>query len=178
MARRQSSSVVIKVSMAIAVASFFLPWIRLFPPASKKTRLGNVSISVAKNLQLSGFAIPQAANSEAAKTAVQLAELFQKKSDIRAQLRQAGPKAYAVYLLPLAHILIGFLLLRYYGVHWFVGVLGFTAFIVPPIGLAKISKALVQSQGLATAQYGLWLSLFAYWGLTYAAAAILRQRRP
>ena len=129
-------------------------------------------------MRLSGFQIPQVANSEAAKTAFQLAELFQKKkSDFRDQLRKAGLRTYAVYLIPLIHLLFGVGLLKQFRTRWLVGVVGFIAFILPPIGFWQVAQALVQSKGLAAMDYGLRLSLLAYWGLTYAAAQILRQSR-
>lgn len=194
----------IQTSMAVAAVAFFLPWIQLFPPATKKPKqnpkqkpaatfvfkggmktassefsrgMGSITLSLGKSLRLSGFEIPRAANSQAAKAAVQLAELFNKKSDFRTQLRQAGPRTYAVYLLPLIHIGFGLILLKKNQIHWLVGVVGFMAFLIPPIGFWQATKALAQSNGLATIDYGLRLSLLAYWGLTFAAAGILRQAR-
>lgn len=202
--RPLSPQLLIKASMAAAVIAFFLPWVQLFPPASKKPKqsakqkpeatfifkgrmkstasefsqgVGSISLSLRKSLRMSGFEIPRAANSEAAKAAVQLAELFNKKQDFRTQLRQAGPRAYAVYLLPLVHIGLGLILLKCKQIHWLVGVAGFVAFLIPPIGFWQATKALAQSNGLATIEYGLRLSLLAYWGLTFAAAGILRQAR-
>ena len=163
--------------MAVAAIAFFLPWIQLFPPASKKSRIGSIGISVRKSMRLSGFEIPKAANSEAAKTAVQLAELFNKKSDIRTQLRQAGQRTYAVYLLPFIHFGLGLILLRQKQVHWLVGVAGFTAFLIAPIVFWQAKNTLAQSNSLAAMDYGLRLSLLAYWGLTFAAARILREAR-
>lgn len=190
--------------MAAAAIAFFLPWIQLFPAASKKPPhnarqqpkaspllkgrmktavgefshgMGSVTVSVRKSIRLSGFEIPKAANSDAAKAAVRLAELFNKKSDIRAQLRQAGPRTYAVYLLPFVHFGLGLILLKQKHVHWLVGVAGFIAFLIPPIGFWQVAKALAQSNSLADIDYGLRLSLLAYWALTFAAARILRQAR-
>ena len=174
----EAIKLVILLSMAVAVVSFFLPWVQLFPPSSKKARFTKVTISLNGAVRLSGYQLPRVANSEAAKTAFQLAELFQKKkSDFRDQLRKAGARTYLVYLLPLFHIMLGAVLLKRPGIRWMVGVAGFAAFIIPPIGFWQVSTALAQSKGLVATDYGLRLSLLAYWGLTYAAAHILRRSR-
>ena len=203
----QPVRLIIQASMAVAAVSFFLPWVQLLPPGTKKIPvkpakkekpldpafkgrtksavsdfnrgIASIGISVHKSVQLSGFQIPKVANSEAAKAVFQLAELFQKKkSDFRDQLRQAGPRAYAVYLVPLVHLMFGIILLRQPGIRWLTGVVGFIAFIIPLIGFWQVAKALAQSNGLVATEYGLRLSLLAYLGLTYAAAQILRQSRP
>ncbi len=203
---RLRPELVIKASMAVAVIAFFLPWVQLLPPGTKKIAVKpsqkekasssafkgrtksamrelnhgivSVGISVRKNARLSGFQIPKIANSEAAKTVGQLAELFQKKkSDFREQLRQAGLRTYAVYCVPLMHILFGFILLKQSHIGWLVGIVGFTAFLIPPVAFWQIAQALAQSNGLVAAEYGLRLSLLAYWGLTFAAARILREAR-
>lgn len=204
--RKPPAGAIILASMVVVVASFFLPWVQLLPPGTKKIPIKSaqkerasglpfkdpaksavvefnrgivsIGVSVRKSVRLSGFKIPQAANSDAVKAAGKLAGLFQKKKpDFTEQLRQAGFRAYAVYLLPLIHAMCGVLLFRQTNARWIVGVVGFIAFIIPPIVFWQVSKALAQSNGLAAADYGLRLSLFAYWGLTYAAALMLRRSR-
>ena len=194
-----SPRLLIRASMLLVVAAFFLPWVQVLPGKRARierpgradskpllnpkmrgylkafsTGVKSIELTVRSSARLSGYAIPQAANSEASKAAVQLAEAFQGKQTKKAVLRSVGWKSYAVYLVPGLHLFLGALLLRFGRLRWAAAIVGLIGLVVPPIAYWQITKALAQSSGLATIEYGLWLSLLAYWVLAAAARSFTK----
>lgn len=177
---------------AAAVIGFFLPWAQLDIGNSKVGK--EVASSVRKSLgktfksgatkepswirkrsqgtpaiptAISGFQIPQMANRRNVKVMAQLVKLFTKSDD------QLGWKSYAVYLLPGLALLCAWLLSVYGSVRLVaLGVLCGCA-AVAGAGFWKLLTADTKAQFAMAIGPGLWLSLWAYVGLSVTAGRAL-----
>lgn len=114
--------------------------------------------------QVGGVQIPQLANSEHAKLATAIFELFTRSS------QQLGLKSYAVYLVP-GLALIAALVLTLLGTRLAVVIsVGSVCAMIAGVGCWKLLTTNTQSLFVAiTIGRGLWLSLWAYVGLALAA---------
>jgi len=195
---RQVGLVLVWVNVGVAAIGFVLPWARIDlrePTLVKQVRgalpasdtlsglkkdLGRITATIRRGAEtvtgdlptlsdipkeVSGIQVPQLANQHNAQTALALMELFTGKQE------HIGLKSYAVYLLPGIALVSG-LLLTFLGrqrlVPWSVA--GLCAAIAAA-GFWKLLTTNTQALMVAiTIGPGLWLSLWAYVGLSAAAA--------
>ena len=179
---------------AAVVVGFFLPWAQLDIGNSKVGK--EVASSVRKSLgktfksgaakepswirkrpkgaptiptRVSGFQIPQMANRRNVKVAAQLVKLFTKTDE------QVGLKSYAVYLLPGLALLCAWLLSVFGGVRVVAcGVLVGCA-VVAGAGFWNLLTTDTKAQFAMAIGPGLWLSLWAYVGLSVTAGFSLQK---
>ena len=178
-----------------ALIGFFLPWAQLDIGNSKvgKEAASSIRKSLGKTFKaggskepswmqhrsknspaiptrITGVMIPQLANRQHVKTLTQLAKLFTKSDE------QLGLKSYAVYLLPGLIVLLAVLLTRC-GDHALIrwGVAGCAA-AVAGFGFWKLLTIDTRAQFAIAIGPGLWMSLWAYAGMS-AAAVLASQKR-
>ena len=173
----------------IALLSFFLPWaeLDLRTPKIEKQFSSKASKSLSKVFggrpsarpksgspfgvkaipsRLSGFQIPLYANQEAAKTAMQLSELFTHKRE------RVGPKSYLVYLLPGLAVLFAWLITWEASGKSAVAAAGLACAALGFGGIGYLLVTDTRALYAVAIGCGLWASLGAY--LLLAAAAVFR----
>ena len=176
--------------IGVIVVGFFLPWAELDIGKSKigKEIASSVRRSLVKSFntdsvkepswirarkkpptiptQVSGVQIPRLANQQNVKVATQFVKLLTKTDE------HLGAKSYAVYLVPGIAVLCGILLSAFTdnrllacGVAAVCAVIAFSGFWNLLATNTRVQFAVVIGPGL-------WLSLWAYLGLSAAAAAV------
>ena len=184
-------------SVAMALGGFFLPWamIDLRAPetinrvaeavgvehtlSGLKHDLGRIVVKVRRGAetitgtlpsledipkQVSGAQIPRLLNQRDAKAALALVELITRNR------QNVGMKSYAVYFVPGIALLCG-LLLTVWGRHRLVAwAVALICAGIASVGFWELSRTDVRTLvAVITIGRGLWLSLWAYGGLTLAA---------
>ena len=133
-----------------------------------KTVTGAIDLPSLKDIprEVSGAQIPQLANSEHAQLAVAIMELLTGKR------QRVGAQSYAVYALPGIAVLCALILTILQRPSWVPWVVAGVCAVVAAAGFWKLLTTNTATLFLAVViGPGLWLSLWAYAGLTAAAAA-------
>jgi len=178
------------LAAGVVVAGFFLPWAHLEvrEPALPK-ELGRLTVSLRQGTrtigaaldslqqlprQVSGAQIPQLAGREDAQVAMTLMELVTRKR------QHLGVKSYAVYLVPGLALLCALALARLGRRRAVAAGVGVLCLGVASLGGWKLVTTQTETLLVTiTAGSGIWLSLWAYVGLSVAAGwcAVSSRRR-
>ena len=158
---------VIAVALAInIVISFFLPWAHIESQAVgtfSKILTGKAQVSIAS---VSGFGIPQMANSQDSRLAISVIKIFSPN------VKDADKKSYLIWFVPIFAVIAAALLILLENNKWVSLALGVICALIFVVGIYKIATTDMNKLVLnIRIGIGLWMTLYGYLGIGLAGIA-------